>query len=155
PSIRDEWGYQVAFQFPAWLMVGALLVFALGKPFYAVETPNVPQPKSPNERRQQWEALLRLFGVFGLIVFFWVAYELNDNIWVFFARDYVNCSVPFLTTVRETIIAWGVPSAFASQALSFLNDPVPPDQIQTLNPLFVIILVPLFAWLFSRLDPQA
>ena len=31
PSIRDDWGYQIAFQFPAWLMVGALFVFALGK----------------------------------------------------------------------------------------------------------------------------
>jgi POT family proton-dependent oligopeptide transporter len=155
PSIRDEWGYAIAFQFPAWLMVGALIVFAAGKPFYAVETREAPQAKTPEERRQQWETLGRLFGVFGLIVFFWVSYELNDNIWVFFARDYVNRSVPVLIDVRETIIAWGVPSDFVHKALAFLNDPVPPDQIQTLNPLFVIILVPLFAWLFKRMDPTA
>jgi dipeptide/tripeptide permease len=97
----------------------------------------------------------RLFGVFGLIIFFWVAYELNDNIWVFFARDYVNCSVPVLTDVRATVLAWGVPASFVNSALAFLNDPVPPDQIQTLNPLFVIIFVPVFAWIFRRYDPRA
>jgi POT family proton-dependent oligopeptide transporter len=155
PSIRNEWGYAIAFQFPAWLMVGALVVFAAGKPFYAVETPEPAHAKTPEERRLQWDTLARLFGVFGLIIFFWVAYELNDNIWVFFARDYVNCSVPAMTSIRETLIGWGVPQSFASSALAFLNDPVPPDQIQTLNPLFVIILVPVFASLFKRLDPKA
>src|SRR5207247_1493410 len=38
PQIRDRWGYAIAFQFPAWLMVGALFVFATGKKHYAVET---------------------------------------------------------------------------------------------------------------------
>jgi proton-dependent oligopeptide transporter, POT family len=130
PILRVDYGYSVAFQFPAWLMVAALVVFALGKPYYAVETPQPPQQKTPEERRQQWETLRRLFGVFGIIIFWWVVYEHNDSIWVFFARDYVDRSLPFTSYV------------------------VPPEQIQTLNPLLVVILVPIFAVLFKRLDPQ-
>ena len=35
----------------------------------------------------------RLFGVFGLIVLWWVAYEHNDSIWVFFARDHIDLAL--------------------------------------------------------------
>src|SRR5438309_9799804 len=34
PYVRIWSGYAVAFQFPAWLMVASLLIFALGKPYY-------------------------------------------------------------------------------------------------------------------------
>src|SRR5262245_36717825 len=147
PIIRTKYGYATAFQFPAWLMVGALAIFALGKPFYAKEPKN--RDKTPAQRQEQratlgwfvvivallawylaykyrgdaiqlfaqykWEVpscalsvalwafalgivaaavkvyfmftpemratLARLFGVFGLIVLWWVAYEHNDSIW--------------------------------------------------------------------------
>jgi POT family proton-dependent oligopeptide transporter len=129
PEIRDRWGYATAFQFPAWLMVGSFLAFAAGKPFYAPDPREYHEP-TPEERAQRWRTLWSLFGIFGLIIFFWVPYEYNDSFWVYFARDYVNRSVP-----------WS-------------DKPVPPDQIQFLNPLFVVILVPLFTWLFKRIDPQ-
>ena len=37
PTLRTDYGYHVAFLFPAGLMVVALSLFALGKPFYAKE----------------------------------------------------------------------------------------------------------------------
>jgi dipeptide/tripeptide permease len=129
PSVRDKYGYAMAFQFPAWLMVISLAIFALGKPYYAVEKIERRQT-TPEERREQWETLGRLFAVFGLIVFFWASYEFNDSLWVFFIRDYVDCSVPGMT------------------------DPVAPDQIQFLNPLFVLIFVPFFNSFFKRIDPE-
>jgi POT family proton-dependent oligopeptide transporter len=129
PEIRDNWGYAIAFQFPAWLMVMALAFFAAGKPYYAPDPRDHHEP-TPEERAERWRTLRRLFGIFGLIIFFWVPYEYNDSFWVFFARDYVNLNVP-----------WS-------------DKPVPPDQIQFLNPLFVVILVPLFNWLFKRIDPE-
>jgi POT family proton-dependent oligopeptide transporter len=128
PTLRDRWGYAIAFQFPAWLMVMALLVFASGKRHYAVEKLE-HHHTTPEERRQQRETLGRIFGIFGLMVFFWVAYEQSDSLWVFFIRDYVDRSVPFLTR------------------------PVAPDQIGFLNPLFVLILIPLFSWFFKKVDP--
>jgi POT family proton-dependent oligopeptide transporter len=129
PLIRDKWGYATAFQFPAWVMVLSLGFFAAGKPFYAADPPQ-RHDLTPEERAERWRTLWRLFGIFGLIVFFWVPYEYNDSFWVFFARDYVNLTVPWST------------------------EPVPPDQIQFLNPLFVVILVPFFNVLFRQIDPN-
>ena len=120
--------FALAFQFPAWLMVLSLAVFALGKPFYAKEKREY-HPLTPEERRLQWQTLGRLFAIFALIVLFWFGYEHNDTLWVAFTRDYVDLRVPLI----------GITIA--------------PDQLQFLNALFVIILVPTFNILFASLDP--
>ena len=52
PVLRNRYGYAVAFQFPAWLMVVSLVIFASGKRFYAVETID-RRPKTREERIQQ------------------------------------------------------------------------------------------------------
>jgi POT family proton-dependent oligopeptide transporter len=128
PEILQS-AYAVAFAFPAWLMVASLIVFAAGKRFYATETTEY-HPLTDDERSLQWRTLVRLFGIFGLIVLWWVGYEHNDTLWVFFMRDYVDLRVPLL-----------------SQTVS-------PDQLQFLNALFVILLIPTFNILFGWLDPQ-
>lgn len=130
PIIRNAHGYATAFQFPAWVMLGALIVFAAGKPFYAPDTVVRHEP-TPQERRERWQTLGRLFGVFGLFVFFFVGYEQADSIWVFFTRDFVDLHVPGL------------------------RNPISPDQLQFINPLVVVICVPLFGWMFRKLDPEA
>ncbi|HVS39715.1 MAG TPA: hypothetical protein VMS17_29430, partial [Gemmataceae bacterium] len=121
--------YGMAFQFPAWLMVLSLAVFAAGKPFYAKEK-REHHVLTAEERRLQWQTLGRLFGIFALIVLFWFGYEHNDTLWIAFTRDYVDLRVPIV------------------------NMTIAPDQLQFLNALFVIILVPLFNVLFARLDPK-
>ena len=125
--------YAVAFAFPAWLMVGSLAIFAAGKRFYALEKPE-RHVLTPEERRLQWQTLIRLFGIFALVVLFWFGYEHNDSQWVYFTRDYVNLKLPF--------------------NLPAFGDTVPADQVQALNPLFVIILIPVFNFVFGRLDPE-
>jgi dipeptide/tripeptide permease len=127
PILRNNYGYRLAFQFPAWLMVAALIAFASGKRHYAVETPG-PAATNPEQRRQQWQTLGTLFGFFGLMVFFWFGYEHHDSLWVFFARDYVDRTIPWVGTV------------------------VAPDQIQFLNALFVTIFVPTLTALFRLAD---
>jgi amino acid/peptide:H+ symporter len=210
PIIRDKYGYATAFQFPAWLMVGALAIFALGKPFYAKETTG--REKTPAERQEQnatlglffvivslllwylaykfradmvplvsrymfdippgayWALLAafavaivagaikvysmftpdmratlsRLFGVFGLIGLWWVAYEHNDSIWVFFARDYMhNHDTTF--TVPTWLPEWlGGGVLYEPKA----------DAYQYVNSLFVLIFIPLFNVLFRAVDPD-
>jgi len=130
PELRDRFGYEVAFQFPAWLMVGSLAVFAAGKRHYAVETPQRHE-LSPEERKLQRQTLVRLFGIFALVVLFWVGYEHNDTLWIAFIRDYV-----------------------ALPRLPGQDKEIAPDQLQFLNALFVIILVPTFNFVFGRLDPD-
>ncbi len=121
--------YAVAFAFPAWLMVLSLVIFAAGKRFYAEAPPEV-QVLTPEERRLQWKTLGRLFGVFALVVLFWFGYEHNDAQWVFFTRDYVDLKLPL---VGKTISA---------------------DQLQFLNALFVLILIPVFNISFAYFDPK-
>jgi POT family proton-dependent oligopeptide transporter len=139
PFLRDKWGFATAFQFPAWLMVGALIIFALGKKFYAVETVG-RSPAPVGQRGNRWnrfKAVLRLFFTlrtlfvfFFLVILFWIPYEQNDGLWLAFSRDYVNRHVPFVH--RE----------------------LSPDQLQFINPLFVIILIPVFNGLFRIIDPH-
>jgi POT family proton-dependent oligopeptide transporter len=50
--------------------------------------------------------------------------------WVFFVRDYVELNVPLL------------------------SKPVPPEQLQFINPLCVLLMIPLFNGLLRWLDPQ-
>lgn len=148
PLIVDHYGstqhaYAIAFQVPAWLMVGALLVFAAGKPHYGKDTRSYQKPTA-EEKLQRRQTLMNLAGVFGLILFFWVPYEFNDNIWMYFSRDYVNRDINQLGSL---VAGWW-------SALR-LPQVVPTAQLQVINPFCVILFAPLFAWLFARLDPKA
>lgn len=144
PIVRNKYGYQVAFLFPAFFMALALAVFALGKRFYATETVGPAPPQSPEERREQWQVLSRLFGIFGLLVFFWVVYEHNDNLWVFFARDRMDLTAP----------GW-VPEWFLQEVEvnGAKHQQVAPDQFQFINAALILILVPLSTWFWPKVDP--
>jgi POT family proton-dependent oligopeptide transporter len=135
PEVRQD-AFAVAFTVPAWLMVGALAAFAAGKPFYAKRRPQQHVELSPEERALQRRTLGRLFGIFGLVVIFWVGYEHNDTLWVDFIEKHVNLKLPDWRPLTALI-----------------GETVAPDQLQFLNALFVIILVPTFTILFGRLDP--
>ena len=85
PLIRNEWGYRIAFLCPAALMVIAFLLFAVGKPFYAVET--VQRVRlTPHERRQRSRAMRQILSLFAVTIFFWSVLEQYDNTWILFAR---------------------------------------------------------------------
>ena len=114
---------------PRRIMVASLIVFALGKPYYAPDPP--ARQVTEEEGRQRRQTLGRLLGVFALFVFFWIGYEQSDAIWIYFMRDHVDLHVP--------LAGWAIA----------------PDQLQFLNPLIVVVCVPLFGWLFRRLDPAA
>ena len=132
PIVRDRFGYQVAFLIPAVLMAAALLVFAIGKRYYARETPGATPKRSRDEWRREMRGLVPLFAVFFLMVFFWVAYEHNDNLWVFFARDHLYRTLP------------GWLGGFE----------MAPDQFQFINAALILVFVPLSQWFWPRIDPN-
>jgi dipeptide/tripeptide permease len=109
-------------------------VLGAGKRTFAQEKQD-GRDLTPQQQRLHLKTLALLLGIFGLVVFFWFGYEHNDALWVGFTRDYVNLKVPFVhyLTGKETIA---------------------PDQLQFLNALFVIILVPSFNAIFKYLDPD-
>ncbi len=59
PLIRNQWGYRTAFLVPAFMMMAAFFLFAIGKPFYAVETVRRMR-LTAEERRQRRIALRRI-----------------------------------------------------------------------------------------------
>src|SRR5262249_55185641 len=124
---QEAWAY--AFQFPTWLMVISLAIFAAGKRTYAVEPP-VRHTLSPDERKLQGQTLCQLFGIFALVVLFWVGYEHNDALWVAFVRDYVDLRVPFLDKTIE------------------------PDYLLWINAAVVLLSIPIFNFLYVKLDPK-
>ncbi len=127
PTLRDQYGYQIAFLFPAALMVVAFLIFAAGRRFYAVEVVSRVQ-KTEAERREQWVVLRRLLGLFVVVTFFWSIFDQAETTWTLFARDHMD--------------------------LQLFGKEVAPDMIQALNPILIVLLLPpvtLLWHLLSRL----
>ena len=70
-------------------------------------------------------SIRRLFGVFALVAVFWFVYDQTASTWIFFARD------------RMDLALW--PGAR-----------ITPDQVQGLNPVFILVLTPVFNTLWQK-----
>jgi POT family proton-dependent oligopeptide transporter len=128
PFIRDHYGYGVAFMAPTILMVVSLGIFYIGKRYYPKEDMAAIQKEviSPEQKKVDFNTTLRILGLFFLIIFFWSIFDQSYSTWTLFARDYM---------ILDTVIGR-----------------IPPDAIQGLNPVFIVLLTPVFAWLWSRTD---
>ncbi len=128
PFIRDRYGYSAAFIAPTILMAVSLGIFYLGKKHYPKEDMRALArvPVSVEQRHENRATLIRISGLFALIVFFWSVFDQSYSTWTLFARDYLILDTPF--------------------------GRIPPDAIQGLNPIMIVALSPLFAWIWSRTD---
>ncbi len=129
PWIRNAYGgdshaYALAFLFPAALMILAFIVFALGKPFYAKETIQRVH-LTPEQRRERMVVLRRLFGLFFVVTIFWSIFDQSVSTWILFARDHLQ--------------------------LDLFGFKLSPDQLQTLNPILIIVLLPPVTMLWHLL----
>jgi dipeptide/tripeptide permease len=119
----------IGITFVAVVVLVARSVMTAGRQTFAVEKHD-NRGLTPEEQRQRRKSLGYLLAIFGLVILFWFGYEHNDTLWVAFIRDYVRLTVPFR------------------------DKPIGPDQLQFLNALFVILLVPVFNTTFKYLDPD-
>jgi POT family proton-dependent oligopeptide transporter len=127
PEVSKHFGYPVAFAVPSVLMAVALAFFALGKKHYAVEV--IQRRKaSPEEKAERRQVLARIFGVFALIVLWFAVYDQNDVTWTLFIQDHVN--------------------------LHFLGMDLQANQPHALNPILILVLVPVINLLFKWIDPS-
>jgi dipeptide/tripeptide permease len=140
PQIDKEWrrvaqAGAIGFTFIAVVALIARSVLLAGRRTFAVEKHD-GRELTPGQQRLNLKTLAYLLAIFGLVVFFWFGYEHNDSLWIGFTRDYVDLRAPAVVrylTDKETIA---------------------PDQLQFLNALFVIILVPTFNAIFKYFDPD-
>ncbi len=121
---RDSQAYAIAFMIPTGLMILAFIVFAAGKPFYAVEKIS-PVKLTPEQRRQRWTVLSRLFGLFLVVTVFWTIFDQSPTTWTLFARDYLHLELFGMT--------------------------LSPDQLQTVNPILIVLLLPPMTMLWHFL----
>jgi POT family proton-dependent oligopeptide transporter len=119
PALRTHYGYKIALMAPTLLMALALEVITSGRRYYPVENPRERPPKTDEQRRVERKSLRNVLGVFAVIVFFWFVYDQSASTWVFFAKDHMDLNL------------------WPGRAIT-------PDQVQALNPFFIIVLIPLF-----------
>lgn len=127
PLVRERYGYATALMIPAALMAVGFLLFVAGRRHYPKEPPR--SAPSPEQRAASRTTLRKLLGLFGLVAVFWFVYDQSASTWIFFARESANLTL------------WG-------------DVAITPDQIQGTNPVFILVLTPLFnrlwVWLEAR-----
>ena len=126
---RSE-GFRVAFAVPAVLMVVAAFIFGIGKRYYPKEKVQARAPKTREQRQAERATLLRVGGVFLIIIFWWFVYDQNADIWIYFARKHMDLRL------------W--PFNFSLTA----------DQVQFVNPLFILLFTPIFNWQWNWLSKR-
>jgi POT family proton-dependent oligopeptide transporter len=148
PILRDKYGYQIAFLFPAALMAMALLFFAIGKPFYAKET--IQKVKlTPEDRRERFVVFRRIVGLFIVVMFFWCIFDQSATTWTLFAGDHLNLNI---FDFAEGTWQWNC-MVFMRDRLNIdlFGYKLPPDLIQNLNPVLILILLPPITMLWHLL----
>jgi dipeptide/tripeptide permease len=126
PVIRDQYGYAIAFLFPAGLMAAAFIFFAIGKPFYAVEVIE-RKKKTAEDYRLMVGVVRQVAGVFLLVVFFWAIFDQSASTWIFFGQLYQeNFHIPLLGKMT-------------------------PERIQFFNPVLIVIFLPFVTYLWTVL----
>jgi POT family proton-dependent oligopeptide transporter len=98
---------------------------------------------TPEEKAEQRQVLGRLFGVFFLVIFFWVVYEHNDTQWTFFARDHIDLKMP----------GWAPGFLEATDKDGNPTGLIAADQFQFINALCVLLFILFFQWFWPRVDP--
>ncbi|HWH68602.1 MAG TPA: MFS transporter, partial [Candidatus Sulfotelmatobacter sp.] len=157
PWLKQEWGYRLAFGVPGVLMLIATAIFWLGRKHYTM-IPPARETKSAGflqvtsyalarlGRRQpgqsMWEVARQRFSerevdaarsvgpilaVFAPITIFWALFDQTSSTWVMQGSK----MVPMQLTRTFAIGA---------------------EQMQSMNPALVMILVPLTLWLYPRIE---
>jgi POT family proton-dependent oligopeptide transporter len=133
PLLLRKYGSSVAFGVPGALMIIATIVFWLGRSKYIVAQP-VGWKKYSEDilSKEGLKALGGLSVVYLFMAVFWSLYEQTGSSWVIQALN-PNMIKTFTLFGNEITIL--------------------PDQVQALNPIFVLILVPLFAiYIYPAID---
>ncbi len=121
----QDGAYGLALMVPAILMAVAFVVFALGKRWYPEERVGVTgPPKTAAQRAAERQMLMRVAGVFGAIAIFWLIYDQNADTWIYFTDSHTD-----LRLTRSIMLT--------------------ANQLSALNPFFIVILTPVFNWIWN------
>jgi POT family proton-dependent oligopeptide transporter len=157
PWLKEQWGYRIAFGVPGILMLIATLILWLGRKHYT-RIPPSRETKSAGFVKVTWYALFGggrrqpgqsiwdvarqrfterevdaarsvgpILAVFAPITIFWALFDQTSSTWVL---------------QGDKMLPFQVYGSFVIGA----------EQMQSMNPLMVMILVPLTLWLYPRIE---
>lgn len=132
PWLLERYGPHVAFGVPGILMAVATLVFWIGRHKFVHIPPGGSSFLREATSREGLATVARLVGLYCFIAVFWSLYDQSQSAWVGQAT-----AMNRHFALPEWASAWGLapPGSFE----------IAPGQMQAVNPVLVLILVPLFS----------
>jgi POT family proton-dependent oligopeptide transporter len=171
PYIRTSYSYQIAFAFPAALMVLAFIAFAAGKKYYAVEKVDRTRQLSADEAsaKSQINVLIVLVGLIFAAILWASITESPYLTWVG-----VGGFIAFAAVLSKTLgrlgaifaivtFFWAIFDQSASTWIFFAKSDfnldlfgwhIEPDAIQAINPFLIVFLVPTFSIIWRVLQAK-
>lgn len=130
PFLLKEYGPSVAFGIPGILMVVATIIFWVGRNKYTSIEPSREALVSELKSKEGIGALISVCSIYVFLAFFWALFEQTKTTFVVQAKDsFMDKSIHFFGQSFELL----------------------PSQIQSVNPLFILILTPAFSFLLYPL----
>ena len=130
PYLLEAYGPQIAFGLPGILMFIATFVFWLGRNEFVHIPPFGKDYIKVILSKDGLAAIGRLLVLYAFLAIFWSLYEQTGSTWIF------QSDSPFL--IKEV-------------SLFFWDFTLLPSQIQAINPLLVMILIPTFSFIIYPL----
>lgn len=126
PYFLKEYGPRVAFGVPAALMILATLVFWAGRYKFIHIQPAGTTFVKETFSLQGLKSIGKVLTVFLLLPIFWALFDQTASTWVLQAQKMTELSFTIPLLGKEVSIL--------------------PEQMQTLNPILVLILIPFFSY---------
>lgn len=131
PILLDHYGPSLAFGVPGVLMAIATFVFWLGRHrFVHIQPVGWMSYKETLTSKEGLRAIGNLSIVFLFMAVFWSLYDQNGSSWVLQAQK-LNRSLDL---------------RFGPFQMGWLNFELLASQVQAINPILILTLVPLFTW---------
>jgi proton-dependent oligopeptide transporter, POT family len=134
-------GPAIAFGVPGVLMVTATIVFWLGRRKFV----HIPVSGSSMLRdafsKEGLQVIGKLSVLFLFIIAFWSLYEQTGGAWVLQAQKLDLRFLTFLEPLENLLVGWGLTSL-----KGFSQMKAEASQIQAINPLLIMILIPAFTY---------
>lgn len=119
PWLLEHYGPHLAFGVPGLLMLAATMIFWQGRTRYTHVPPAGLGFLEELKSREFWNVVLKLAPIFVFVAFFWSLYDQTSSAWVLQAKEMDR---------------------------HWLGVEWLPSQIQAVNPILIMIFIPLFSY---------